>query len=489
MVGALIWSSLPILVLIIALAVVKVKAWKAALAALAVAVVASRCGFADALSASGLLAAAGGGVRFALCPIALVILAALFTYRICKRSGAMLVIRATLANVSPDVRVMTLLIAWGFGNFMEGIAGFGTSVAIPAAIMAGVGLDPVRSVVCCLICNATSTAYGSVGVPTLALAKAAGFDLMEISFSGFLVMSVGFLITPFFIVLAAGGWRSLKGVWWLCLAAAVSFVVPCLLTARFVGPELPDVVGAIASMATVVALSRFVRTEARFTPQAKFTVRHISNMHLLHAACPFLLVVAFLGFYAFLEPGVKAYLTPGVIIFVAASFGGFIQGMGVQAQLDALKKVVVKNRAAIATIVLILAMARIMDVSGMIACLASALVGATGRAYAFIAPLPGVLGGFMTGSGTSANIIFGPLQRDAAAALHCREAVFAAANMFGGGIGKMLAPASIAIGLTAVECTGREPEVIRRALGWCLTLLALAGLASGALSALSALTA
>ena len=474
-------SALPLVWLVVALTLLRMPAWKAAIVAFVIAVAGAFAGFGDSVTVAKLAGAAGSGIRFALCPIAFVIIAALFTYRVCKRSGAMLVIRATLANVSSDARVMTLLIAWGFGNFMEGIAGFGTSVAIPAAIMAGVGLDPVRSVICCLICNATSTAYGSVGVPTLALAKSAGLDLMEISFSGFFVMAAAFLVTPFLLTAAACGWRALKGTWWLCLAAAVSFVTPCLLAARFLGPELPDVIGAICSMVTVVLLARFVKEEEKYSTQSNFAERRISGLHLLHAACPFLLVVAFLAFYALLMPSVKEYLTPGLVILVAASFGAFIQGLDLRAQWDAFRTVVYKNRRTLATIVAILMTARVMDACGMISCLAAALVKATGGAYAYIAPLPGVLGGFMTGSGTSSNIIFGPLQRDAALALHVRESIFAAANMFGGGIGKMLAPASVLIGLSAVERPDCTSEVMRRVLGWFAAMTALACLSCGLL--------
>lgn len=489
MTGRILICSLPIVWLIVALGVLKIKTWVAALVGLACTVALALFFFSDALSPLAMLGAIGTGVGFAVCPICLVILGALFTYRICKRSGALLVIRSVLGDVSDDSRVMALLIAWGFGNFMEGVAGFGTSVAIPAAVMAGIGVKPLRAVTACLIANATSTAFGSVGVPAIALAKAAHLSVAQdvflhlISFDAFVEMAPGFLLVPFLVVAAVSGWRALKGSWWLCLAAGVSFLVPCLLVARFVGPELPDAVGSIASMATVIALNRFVKKDPRFTLEAPPRgERSLTAYHVFRASCPFLFVVIFLTFYAFMLPEVKACLTPGVIILFAASLGGFLQHMDLTDQRKALWTALSKNWRTYLTICAVLAMARVMDKSGMIAVLADALVRGTGASYAFVAPAVGAIGGFITGSGTNSNILFGALQANAACSLKINHAVFAAANMFGGGIGKMLAPQSIAIGLAAVGAVGSEARLLRSMLGWFMSMLVLACVVCGALS-------
>lgn len=475
--------ALPIVWVIVALSVLRLRTWMAALGGLAVAVVIAQVWYAEALPLGRMTDAIVSGVRFAMCPIGLVILGALFTYRICKRSGALLVIRSVLGDVSDDSRVMALLIAWGFGNFMEGVAGFGTSVAIPAAVMAGIGVDPLRAVIACLIANATSTAFGSVGVPALALAKAAHLSLLELSFDAFVEMAAGFLVVPFLVVAAVSGWRALKGTWWLCLAAGVSFVIPCLLVARYVGPELPDVIASFASMATIVLLNRFVKRDPAFRLEAPPRARRsFCAYHVFRASCPFLFVVLFLGFYAFMIPEVKACLTPGVVILFAASLGGFFQRMDFDDQRKAFWTALSKNWRTYLTICAVLAMARVMDKSGMITVLADALVKGTGHAYAYVAPAVGALGGFLTGSGTNSNILFGALQAKAAGSLSANPAVFAAANMFGGGIGKMLAPQSIAIGLAAVAAVGNESKLLKSMLGWFFGVLLMACLTCGLLA-------
>ena len=488
---ALILAALPIIWLVVALGVLRVRAHIAALVGFVIAFTGASVipflfsAFGNTEPMRKVVRAAVSGVGFAISPICLIILAALFTYRICKRSGALTVIRSRLVAVSTDTRVITLLIGWGFGNFMEGIAGFGTSVAIPAAVMAGCGVDPLRSVVACLIANSVSTAFGSVGVPAMALAKAADMSLLELSFDGFLEMSGGFIIAPFLVVAAVSGVRALKSVWWLCLAAGLSFVVPCLVVARFVGPELPDVVGAIASMFTIAVLGRRVRADARYALKGAEAVSggYPAGV-VLRAACPFLLVVLLLGGYALLPASVKDRLPAGVVVFIAAVLGGFVQRMSPRQQLEALKAAFFKNAKTYLTICLVLAMARVMDFSGAISVLAEALVAATGRAYVFFAPLVGALGGFITGSGTSSNVIFGALQAKAAAAsaLGVKPAVVVAANMFGGGIGKMLCPQSIAIGLAAVGLAGQEHVLLTKTIGWFFVILVLASVSCGLLA-------
>lgn len=469
----LVLAAIPIIWLVVALGILKLRAYKAALIGLGLALLIAPLAF--HFPVRSMAVAALSGLRFALVPICFIILAALFTYRLCKRSGALLVIRSVLGGVSPDARVMTLLVAWGFGNFMEGIAGFGTSVAIPAAVMAGIGIPPLRAVVACLISNSVSTAFGSVGVSAMALAKASGMDLLSLSFGGFLNISIGFIAVPLLIVIAVSGVRALKGVWWLCLAASVSFIVPCFLISRFVGPELPDAVGSIFSMITIIALAKRVKLISAYKlPAPKRAEREFSAYHIFRAACPFIFVVASLVGYAFLVPAAKNLLTPGVVILVASSLGGAFQSMDLRDQFETLKAAFSKNAFTYLTICAVLMMARVMDDSGMISVIAKALVDGTGRAYIACAPFVGALGGFVTGSGTSSNLIFGALQYQAASSLEVSHSLVTAANMFGGGIGKMIAPQSIAIGLAAVGLVGEEAKILKLVLVYFVLLLVIA---------------
>ena len=271
-------SCVPVAVLVAALTGLRLPAWKAALAAFAVCV-------AEALAmraapARDVALCAANGAATGLFPIGLVIVAALFTYAVARDSGAMAEIRAGLSSLSDDRRYLALLIAWGFGNFMEGMAGFGTAVAIPCAIMVGVGFDPMKAVLCCLVANTTPTAFGSVGVPTLVLAKETALD------PGRLTSAIAFLqlattsLSPFLVLLAADGVRGLRERWGLALVADVAFLVPAVAVAATIGCEMPNVFGGIAAMAALAFMGD--RSRIDFRRQA-------------WAWTPFALVVAALG--------------------------------------------------------------------------------------------------------------------------------------------------------------------------------------------------
>ena len=229
-------SLAPILTLLAALTVFKMKAYQAAVAAFFVALVCALFRFRGALPAVEIPQVVLSGVVFALCPICLVILAALFVYGVTVESGAMEKIRVMLASMSGDRRVLALLIVWG-------LAGFGTAVAIPAAILVGVGFDPLKSVLMCLVANTVPTAYGSVGVPLMTLAKESGCDLSSLTWTATCLQLPIAAAGPFLVLLTLDGFAGLKGMWRILLAADAAFLVPWLMSARFLGGELPDAVG------------------------------------------------------------------------------------------------------------------------------------------------------------------------------------------------------------------------------------------------------
>ena len=194
------------------------------------------------------------GTLNALWPICLVIIAALFTYNLTLKTGAMDLIKKMLAGISGDKRIIMLIIGWGFGNFMEGMAGFGTAVAIPASMLAGIGLDPINSVVACLIANSTPTAFGSVGVPGVTLAAITGLDTILLSGKTALIQLFITALSPFLMVAVIGGSiKALKGIVHIVAIASLSFIVPWFFAAAFLGPELPNIIGSITSMVCIIA--------------------------------------------------------------------------------------------------------------------------------------------------------------------------------------------------------------------------------------------
>ncbi len=447
-------SILPILVLLLALAALKLAAWRAAL--LAFASGAAIALFWKSLGVRELAEAAAGGVATGLFPIGLVIIAALFTYAVVEQSGAGAVIRDGLASLSADRRYLALLVAWGFGNFMEGMAGFGTAVAIPCAILVGAGFDPLKAVLCCLVANTTPTAFGSVGVPTMVLAHETGLDAARLTKTIAFLQIAATSLSPFLILFVADGWRGLKEKWLLGVVADFAFLVPWLAVAAFAGCELPDVAGGLCVMLALALAGD--RKSIDFRRQA-------------WAWMPFAFVIAALAANAAMPQGRK--LSPGILILAAAFAGGLCQRIKPLRLAALLTATARKYALAILTICTVLALAKTMSASGMTSAIAGAIVAATGKGYAAVSGVIGALGGFVTGSGTSSNVLFGSLQVSVATS-EPEKFLFAAANIMGAGLGKMLCPQSIVLGCAAAGLSGRESEVMGRAVSYFAIVIAVA---------------
>ena len=447
-------SLLPIAVLVAALVVVKAPAWKAALAALVVG--AAEALFWRGMSAGEFAGCAAQGVSTGLFPIGLVIFAALFTYAITETSGAIADIKGGLCSLSSDSRFLALLVAWGFGNFMEGMAGFGTAVAIPCAILVGVGFDPARAVLCCLVANSTPTAFGSVGVPTSVLASETGLDVGVLTSSIVLLQLAVTALLPFFVLVAADGWRAMRECWKLALGASIAFVVPWCLAARFTGCELPDIVGGITVMTLFAFLGKRGETNV---------------LRQLWAWMPFAFVVVALGAVSMMPPEWKP--SPGIVVLSAGALGGLCQGVGPLRLLGVAAKTAKRYALAVLTICTVLSLAKTMVAAGLTRNLAEGLVAATGGGYAAVSGIVGALGGFVTGSGTSTNVLFGALQASVGSS-DAERLLFAAANVMGAGIGKMVCPQSIVLGCAAAGLAGRESEVMKRAFPFFVAVLSLA---------------
>lgn len=454
-------SIAPIATLLVALVVFRLKAWQAALAALLVSIAAVLFMFSESLPPYRIPGVMADGFLFALSPICFVVVAALFTYAVTLESGAMNVIRSGLSSVSNDRRVLALLIVWGFGNFMEGMAGFGTAVAIPAALLVGLGFEPVKSVVMCLVANTTPTAFGSVGVPLVTLAEVSGVDQVSLTWITVVLQLLVTATGPLLILLSYGGIRALGGMWRMILLSQAAFLVPWVLSARFLGCELPDIAGGLGVMLAIVLSSR-----RRFSSEAL--------MRQLYAWAPFGFVVAVLSVNALMPAEVKNWTTPGALVLAAAFIGGKVQKIPLKRLVALFFRTAVNYRAALATICCVLMLARIMAEAGMISAIADFLVAATGSAYPAVSTLVGTLGGFVTGSGTSSCVLFGRLQADVARELCIEPRIFAAANVMGAGIGKMICPQSIAIGAAAASLAKSEGVILRKVSVWWLVNVVLA---------------
>ena len=491
----------PILWMILALIGFKWAGYKASIVAMLLAAVLSVTVW--KLPLIDTATAALEGFAMAAWPIILVIIAAVFTYNLTLRTGKMEVIKRMITSVSSDKRILVILIGWCFGGFMEGMAGFGTAIAIPAGMLAGLGFPPLLACLVCLVANGTPTPFGSIGIPTVTLANLVGLDNAALAFTETLQLAPLMLLSPFIMVMITGkGFKALKGVSLITLISGLSFVLPQLAVTYFVGSELAVVVGSICSLLVTIAAAML--HERRSSAPTEYRMEMPKSDHSLTvkealvAWSPFILVFVFLLSTSKLIAPVNTFLnqfstavpiytgegaapytftwinTPGIWIFLSAFIGGFIQRATLKEMLYVLKATLVQMSKTMVTMLCVLATAKIMGYSGMITSIANMFVLTLGSLYPLAAPLIGALGTFVTGSGTSSSVLFGNVQLQAANGANAYWMV--ALNSLGVAAGKMLAPQSIAIGLVSVNESGKDGELLKKVLPYTVLYLVIMAL-------------
>jgi lactate permease len=481
-------------------------------------------------------AAAVHGAAFGLFPIGWIIVAAMFLYRLCVEAGALDVMKRSVTGLSADHRLQALLIAFCFGAFLEGAAGFGAPVAISAALMTGAGFPPLEAACLALIANTAPVAFGALGTPIITLAKVTGLDEQAISALAGRQLPFFSLIVPAWMVAAMAGWRGLAGAWPAVLVCGATFAGVQFAMANFVGAALVDVVGGAVSLA---ALAVFLRA---WKPRQIW--RHGSGWHEAAHGHPAVATdslgriawawtpwaVLSVTVFCWGLPPVKAVLEGRTVSFgvaaalpaaaVAPEFpvprlDGRIAkvppatrepqeieravyrfnwlsaagtGIAVAAVLSVPWLGIPWRRAGVlwwhtlrglaaslATIAAMLALAFVTRYSGTDVTLGLALTN-TGSFYAFCAPLLGWLGVALTGSDTSSNAMFGSLQRVTAEQLGLDPLLTCTANSTGGVMGKMIDAQSIVVSATATGTHRQEGAILRRVFPHSLALALLMGL-------------
>lgn len=479
-------AVIPIIWLILSLGVFKMRGDLACLIGLVLTIILSMVGF--HFSGKESLSAALEGIVMAFWPIIYVIIAAVFTYNVSSESGGMNTIKEMLISITSDMRILVLLLAWGFGGFLEAIAGFGTAVAIPASILAVLGMSPVKAAIICLIANTTPTAFGAIGLPVTTLAQVTGLDVKQLSFVVTLQLSILIVLIPFCLVTLTGGsFRSIKGVFWITLASGLAFSVPEIFVSKYLGAELPSIAGSLICIVTIIVLVKWIGPkEEQPTNSPKVTAKEG-----LIAWLPFILVFAFIMLTSSLVPAIhnrlgsiqssftifqgahaKPYViswvtSPGTLIILATILGGLFQGITLTKSFSILWHTTKQMTKTMVTVASIVALSKIMGYSGMVNTIALSLVLVTGSFYPFISPIIGALGTFITGSDTSANVLFGELQVKAAHTLDVSPYWLAGANMAGATAGKMISPQSIAVATGATGLVGEEGTILKQAMKFC----------------------
>jgi lactate permease len=501
-------AAIPVIILLGLLAFWHVRAHIAALIALTLAAGVAVGVYGMPLKLT--LAAAGYGAAFGLMPIGWLILNAIFIYQLSVETGQFAVLQRQIAGVSGDRRIQALLLAFCFGAFIEGAAGFGAPVAISGALMIGLGFKPLEAAKLALIGNTAPVAFGSLGIPITTLAPLTGLDVLSLSAMVGRQLPFFSLLVPFWLVTAQCGWRGMIAVWPACLVAGASFGTMQFLVSNFHGPWLVDIVSAAVAMLAVVVLMRFWRpAEESFNPPSDDIAATENGTTTTTAAWKAWIPWIFLTVFVFIWglPQVKTALnhlfapefkvpalhlavekmppvaptpTPEKAIFVLnllsatgtalllAGIGAAITlGVGLRRAAKIYWQTLLRVRVSLLTISAMMALGYTTRYSGTDTTLGLAMAS-TGWLFPFFSPLIGWLGVALTGSDTSSNVLFGNLQKVTAEQLGFSPILTCAANSSGGVMGKMIDAQSIVVASVA---TGGHPEspaagTILRAVFW-----------------------
>ncbi|MBK1688746.1 L-lactate permease [Rubrivivax gelatinosus] len=518
-------ALIPIVFFFIALTKLRLKGYQAGtitvLLALGVALLFYR------MPLSAALASGAYGFFYGLWPIAWIIVAAVFLYKVSVKTGHFDVIRSSILSVTPDQRLQLILVGFCFGAFLEGAAGFGAPVAITAALLVGLGFKPLYAAGLCLIANTAPVAFGAMGIPIIVAGQVSGVDAFAIGQMAGRQLPFMTMIVLFWLMAIMDGWRGVKETWPAVLVGGGSFAVVQFLTANYVGPELPDITSAIVSM---IALTAFLKV---WQPRRIFRFEHdeaagkaavaaqaapaLSLGQVVMAWSPFIILTAMVTVWSvkpfkalFAAGGPLASTVVSIpvplldklvekmppVVTAATPYGAvysfnWLSATGTAILFAALLTILFSRLAPakaaatlgetlkelaipIYSIGMVLAFAFVANYSGLSATLALALAH-TGSAFTFFSPFLGWIGVFLTGSDTSANALFAALQATTAQQLGLPEVLTVAANTTGGVTGKMISPQSIAIACAAVGLAGRESDLFRFTVKHSLAFAAIIG--------------
>lgn len=531
---SLLWSALvaliPILYFFWALAIKRMKGHIAGITTLLVSLAVAI--FAYKMPADMAIMSASQGAVYGLLPIGWIIITSVFLYKLTVKTGQFDIIRNSVLSITEDRRLQALLVAFSFGAFLEGAAGFGAPVAISAALLVGLGFNPLYAAGLCLLANTAPVAFGAIGIPITAMEGPTGVPAMEISKMVGRQLPFISVFIPFYLVLIMAGFKKALEVMPAILVSGVSFAVTQYLSSNFLGPELPDILSALVSLFALAIFLKFwkPKTIFRFKSEAEAQVaattdtahtKHTSG-EIFKAWSPFLILTAFISLWGI--PQVKAALTghyegtnaflksinsighsftfmpevpglnnlilngngdpipavyklevlgaAGTAILLAAVVTKFIVKISWNDWVKTFGETCNELKFPVLTIASVVGFAYVTNSSGMSTTLGM-LLAKTGSLFPFFSPVLGWLGVFITGSDTSANLLFGNLQKITATSVGMDPLLALAANSSGGVTGKMISPQSIAVACAAVGLAGKESDLFRFTVKHSLFLLLL----------------
>ncbi len=509
-------ASLPVIVLLGTLAFDILKAHWAALAGLAAAVLIATAAFHMPVRIAATAAVYGAG--YGLMPVGWIILNVIFLYTLTLETGLFRVLQGSMMSITRDRRLQLLLIAYSFGAFFEGASGFGTPVAVTAAILIGLGFRPLQASALSLIANTAPVAYGALGTPILGLKLVTGINEITLGAQVGRILPFFSVLVPFWLIWAFCGVAAMLEIWPAILVAGVFFAIPQFLVSNYHGPWLVDVIAAVISMSALVLFlcmwhpkriwrfpgeaeataenheSRYSRGEVLRawmpwivlsmlvfvwgTPQTKRVLDNLSSPHFqvhgLHNLVDRMPPVVS-------KPAKEAAVftlnwlsATGSGIFIAAVMAGLIMRVTVRRLFQLYIRAFMKVRYSLLTIAAMMALGFLTRYGGLDATMGLAFAR-TGVLYPFFGTMLGWLGVALTGSDTSSNVLFGSLQTISAQQLGLSATLMGAANSAGGVMGKMIDAQSIVVASTATEWYGHEGEILRYVFFHSVALAALVG--------------
>jgi lactate permease len=489
-------AVVPILFIFWALMIKKMRVYKASLIATAIAILIAILIYRMPVKLAFLSTI--NGALYGLFPICWIIISAVFLFNITVKSGQFEIIKYFMASITSDRRLQALLIAFSFGSFLEGTAGFGAPVAITAAMLVGLGFNPLYAAGICLIANTAPVAFGAIGIPITVASQVTSIPEMAISQMVGRTLPILSIMLPFYLVILMAGVKRSTEVLPAILVSGISFALLQWFSSNYLGPALPDVIAGIGSIISMIIFLKFWKPKNiwRFpnepAPTINLNIKY-TNGQIIRAWSPFILLTVMIiawgmqpikevlnatGMFQFEFPGLHNviidrngspiphvykfnYLSAsGTAILLSAIISVPLIGMKFKEAYGIFLTTLKQLKFPIITIASVLAFAYIVNDSGITLTMAEALAS-TGVLFPFFAPILGWLGVFITGSDTSANALFGKLQAATATSIGVDPVVTVAANVSGGVVGKMISPQSIAVAAAAGHLVGKESELFR----------------------------
>ena len=474
----------PIILFLVLLAGLKKSAMFSAYTSLLTAIVLTFVVPAWRMPVQGILASILEGFAVAWMPIGFVVIAALFAYDLSVKTGKIETVKKMLGNITTDKRAQALVLAWGFGGFIEGIAGYGTAVAIPAAIMVSLGFNPLNAALICLIANSTPTAFGTVGLPVTTMVSKLGLDKtgnFTPLFTSLLLLILTCLI-PFIIVQMAnkeieGGKNPAfgKGIIPVIIASILGYLIQPAI-AFTMGAELTTILSSLLAMILmIVSIKMFVKNDEGFEKA------HVTGQEAILAWLPYILMIVLIVGTSPVVEHIHTMLEPTTTkLFLATVIAGFIQRAKIKDMGEVLWHTTVHKIPSLTVIMGIVALSVVMKHSGMIQSIADGFVSLTGKGFPLISPFLGTIGTFVTGSDLSSNLLFGDLQHSVAEGLKpgsdMLKSLFIAANTAGATGGKMISPQNIAIAASTVGLVGQEGDMLKFTIKYSIVYAIILGI-------------